>query len=259
MQSPPPADPKFRLASELREQINLEEITDKILKMPINLELRELLGTSDAISAYFIENIRKRRRPITAAATGNTADVSNVCSETIPEPALVNSATVSTPFYACASPRAEAYVNDVLKVDALVDHGSEICLMPKRVSDQLGLYVDSNIAWNINTFDTGSKAEPRGPLGVCHRVSIDVGGVTVRIPVFIVEESNTDLLLGQPWNRIVRSTTINEDDGSCTIHIKSPDGRVETQFCAVKAEHERNRQFAKHPEEGAVGSGWGKV
>ena len=81
----------------------------------------------------------------------------------------------------------------------------------------------------------------------------------MRLPVFIVEESSTDLLLGQPWNRITRSAVIHEDDGSCVIHIKSPDGRVAAQFCAVKPDHERNREFAKYADEGAIGGQWGKV
>ena len=42
----------------------------------------------------------------------------------------------------------------------------------------------------------------------------------------------------------MRAEYINEDDGSYTVKIKSPDGRRMVQFCAVKWEHERNREFA---------------
>jgi len=173
--------------------------------------LREYLGTAPDISHYFIENIQKKRRLVSTATPAGTANVSEI--NTSPLSADVNSTSVTTPLYACASPRADVYLNDDLKVNALIDHGSEICLMPKCVSDRLGLYIDTDIAWNINTFDMGTKTEARGPLGVCHKVTIDVGGVAVRIPVFIVEESSTDLLLGQPWNRITRSAVIHEDDG----------------------------------------------
>jgi len=253
-------DPKFRLASELCQSINLEDITEKIMKMPVNLELREVLGTSNEIAQYFIENIRKRRRPIEANSGNTSVDTDNI--DTVPIPAAhVNaaSADIATPLYACASPRADTYLEDILKVNALIDHGSEICLMPKRVCDHLGLYVDTEVAWTINTFDTGTKAEIRGPLGVCHRVKIDVGGVEVRIPIFIVEDSNTDLLLGMPWIHIMRAATIVEDDGSVSVHIKSIDGRTATSFTTVKANHERNRHFVKHPELGSIGTLWGKV
>jgi hypothetical protein len=51
-----------------------------------------------------------------------------------------------------------------------------------------------------------------------------------------LEHSNADLILGRPWERAVRASYINEDNGSYTVRIKSPDGHREVKFCAVKAE-----------------------
>ena len=65
----------------------------------------------------------------------------------------------------------------------------------------------------------------------------------------MVEYCNSDLILGRPWERSVRAQYINEDDGSYTVIIKSPDGRRVVQFCAVKGEHERNREYVRHAEE----------
>jgi hypothetical protein len=48
-------------------------------------------------------------------------------------------------------------------------------------------------------------------------------------------------------------------DGSISVHIKSTDGRTATSFTAVKANHERNRHFVKHPELGSIGTQWEKV
>ena len=165
------------------------------------------------------------------ACANTSVETDNIETATLPT-AHVNSASadIVTPLYACASPRADAYLEDNLKVNSLIDHGSEICLMPKRVCDRLGLYVDTEIAWTTNTFDTGIKAEIHGPLSVCHRVKIDVGGVEVRIPIFIVEDSNTDLLLGMPWIYIMRAATIVEDDRSVSAHTKSTDGRTATRY-----------------------------
>ena len=55
------------------------------------------------------------------------------------------------------------------------------------------------------------------PIGCCHDVSIDVDGVEVKLPLFVVEHCNFDLILGRPWERAVRAHYINEDDGSYTI------------------------------------------
>jgi hypothetical protein len=103
-------------------------------------------------------------------------------------------------------------------------------------------------------YNTGSETEAHGCLGVCHSVSVDLGGVEAKVPIFVVEECNQDLLLGRPWERYVRAVYINEDDGSYTVQVKSPDGRRVVRFGAAKADSDRNREFARLPEEGSVGS-----
>ena len=96
--------------------------------------------------------------------------------------------------------------------------------------------------------------EEAEPLGCCHDVSISVGGVEVKLPIFVVEHCNADIILGRPWERKVRAAYINEDDGSYTYIIKSEDGRWIVQFCAMKADHECNREFVRHAEEDTIGS-----
>ena len=87
----------------------------------------------------------------------------------------------------------------------------------------------------------------------CHDVSIDVDGVEVKCQVFMIEYCNSDLILGRPWERVVRARFINEDDESYTMIIKNSDGSRFAKFCAVKGEHERNREFVRHPDENAIG------
>jgi hypothetical protein len=165
---------------------------------------------------------------------------------TSPAPASVppiiasTNTAIATPFYACPSGRAKALVDGYFKANSLLDNGSEVNLMPRRVFEQLDLPIDTDIAWRINTFNTGAETEAHGCLGVCHAVLIDIGGVEVKVPVFIVDESNQDLLLGRPWERMTRASFTNEDNGDYTCRIKSPDGRRIIQFIAAKADHHRN-------------------
>ena len=86
----------------------------------------------------------------------------------------------------------------------------------------------------------------------CHDVSIDVDGVEVKCQVFMIEYCNSDLILGRPWERVVRARFINEDDESYTMIIKNSDGSRFAKFCAVKGEHERNREFVRHSDENAI-------
>jgi hypothetical protein len=239
---------RFRLASDLRENITIAEIGEKIMQMPISLTFGEVFAASPDLAAHFADQARKRRRPIehtsaTAEATAGTTTVAHV----------------NQTFYALPSGRAKTIVDDNLTISALLDHGSELVLMPRRVFERLDLPYDREIDWRINGYSKAQEHAPNDLVGVCHSVKLSVGGVDAYLPVFIVEDLANDLILGRPWERKVRATLINEDDGSVTVIIKSQDGRRIVRFCAVKAEHERNRLYARPPDQHAIGQQWGKA
>ena len=84
-----------------------------------------------------------------------------------------------------------------------------------------------------------------GCLRLCHAIPVDIGGVEVKVPIFVMEDSEHDLLLGRPWGKMAHAAFINEDNGDYVCRIKSPDGRRIVQFVAAKADHPRNRSFAR--------------
>jgi hypothetical protein len=239
---------RYRLSSDLRETITISEIGEKIMQMPISLTFGEVFAASPDLAAHFSDQARKRRRPI--KRTSGAMEVT-VGSTTV--------AHVNQTFYALPSGRAKTIVDDTLAVDALLDHGSELVLMPRRVFERLDLPYDREVNWKINGYSKAQEHAPNDLVGVCHSVKLSVGGVDAYLPVFIVEDLANDLILGRPWEREVRATLINEDDGSVTVIIKSQDGRRVVRFCAMKAEHARNRLYARPPEDRAIGQQWGKV
>ena len=87
---------------------------------------------------------------------------------------------------------------------------------------------------------------------VCHDVSVDIGGIKVKIHIFVIEHMNADLILRMPWRRSARAETMIEDDGSYWIKIRNQDGSRVVQWMAAPAEHERNREFARNPENRSV-------
>jgi hypothetical protein len=234
---------KFRLASELNETTPIAKIGEKLMDTPVALTLREVLAASSEVSTYVYDMTRKRRRVIDPNLEAMVMPTEPVPTS-VPPVVHINASTI-TPMYACPSGRAKVMVDGHLRVDALLDNGSEVNLMPQRIFEQLDLPIDTDIGWKINTFTTGSDTEAHGCLGVCHAVPVDIGGVEVRIPIFIVENSNQDLLLGRPWERMVRASFANDDEGNYICRIKSPDGRRIVQFTAAKADHHRNRSFAR--------------
>jgi hypothetical protein len=94
-------------------------------------------------------------------------------------------------------------------------------MMPRRIYERLDLPIERQIDWRINGYNTETNVmlkEVRS-IGCCHDVSIDVDNVEVKLPVFVVEYCNSDIILGRPWERMMRAQYISEDDGSLTVKV----------------------------------------
>ena len=76
-------------------------------------------------------------------------------------------------------------------------------------------------------------------------VTVDVGGVEVKVPIFVLEEAAQDLILGRPWESKTRAEYDNRDDGSLYITISTPNEQRRVVFCAVGKRSERNRDQAR--------------
>lgn len=241
----PKATPKFRLASDLSEQLPVDSVGGKMLDAPVQLTFREVLSVSGELAGYIHEQTRRKRIPLTPANSSSA-------NSTRPEIPSVNVSLTSAThneweksYYALPSGRALANIGGKGNVTALLDNGSKVNLIPKRIFDTLDYPIDTNISWRINGYDqkTQDHLHESGVFGVLHGCPIEIGGLTVKQHVFVVQSSGADLLLGRPFERATRATYINEDDGSMVVILRSQDGQQEVMFTAVKGRHERNREF----------------
>jgi hypothetical protein len=262
--SPAPAPvkgPKFRLASELNQTITTEDVGRKVMDAPIQLKMCELLAVSTEVSSYLHDQTRRRRIPLENGASNNIVEGVGVSTSVN----LTQLSTIGTPLYACPSARTKVSLNEDTQTEGLLDDGSELNLMAKELFDRLQHPIDTDINWRINGYDSKAEKEleeleEKGNLiGVCHGVLVGVGGVEVKQHIFVVHQlGNTDLILGRPWERMVRAQKINMDDGSYKIQIKSLDGTRKVEFIAVPVQHERIREFVRPKESQGVSAGKGQ-
>jgi len=245
---------KFRLASDLHEQLNLDTLTNRVLKTEVPVELGQLLGVVPELSNRVGDALRRKRYP--NSSSGATVvhvdtDVDGIAG--YGDAYVVGTTAGSNALYTCGSGRARVMVDDAIKVDALLDGGSEVCLMPCCIFEKLNLPIDTDINWNIHGYDqpeqTKKEVEAKGAVGVCHDLKLSIGGVDATLPVFIVEHCNSDLLLSRLWERLLYVQYDNRDDGSLWVEIRSIDGRRCAKFCVAKADHERNRPFVRDADD----------
>ena len=71
------------------------------------------------------------------------------------------------------------------RVKMLIDSGSERCVMSNRLWDELQdeLPINRDVAWSIGFANTTRDQV----YGICHSVSVNVGGVEVDAPIFVLE------------------------------------------------------------------------
>ena len=126
-----------------------------------------------------------------------------------------------------------------LKVKMLIDSGSEMCMMSGDLYERAKglLPVDTEIRWSIGSANsTMDKA-----FGVCHSVAVEVGGIEIPVPVFILEGASQEFILGRTWDQLARAQHDNRQDGSLYISITSLDDRKKATFCAVADRTDRDR------------------
>lgn len=208
---------------------------------PVCLTIRDVLSASSEISNYMHDQPRKRRVPIDSHLEAMVMSATPAPTS-VPIVVETHSATL-TPLYAAPSGWANVVLDGRIKANSLFDDGSEVCIMAHRIFDQLDFPIDTDIEWRIRTFS--KEASAHRCLGLCHAMPVDIGGVEVKVPIFVMEDSEYDLLLGRPWGKMAHAAFINEDNGNYVCRIKSPDGRRIVQFIAAKADHPRNRSYAR--------------
>src|SRR5579862_9843367 len=238
--------PKYRLQSQLNQTVGTADIGDKIMNTPVMLSIKEILAVSPEMGNYMHEQTRRKRVPVSDTNSDDADEIIEVASKAtaVSESTATVSPVTSSglkPFYALPSGKAAVVLNEQVRTNALLDDGSELNIMSEAIYEELEYPIDEDINWKINGYDA-MKAEKelearygaRGDvLGVLHNVYVDVGGVQVKQHIFVVRTLPAGLILGRPWGRMTRAVFANEDDGSYTVWIRSPDGMTEAKFLAA--------------------------
>ena len=103
-------------------------------------------------------------------------------------------------------------------VQGILDSGSEIVAMPKRIWEELRLPICSDHTMNMSS----TNASIDTMLGVLENLVINFGAGKVMVQVQILASANFDLLLGRPFHCLMSVNTEDFPDGSQTITLHDP-------------------------------------
>ena len=217
-------------------------MVDKILDQPIDrITVRELLGLlPDLLREIWgirrLPPLNKTTIPSTQAADiGFGATVATTSAKGLADlqgvRVVVHTIRGLKELYACASPTVMGIIGGKLKVKMLINSGSEMCVMSRDLYERVKglLPVDTEIRWSIGSANSTMDMV----FGVCHSMAVEVGGIEIPLPVFILEGASQEFILGRTWDRLAHAQHDNRQDGSLYISITSLDNRKKATFCAV--------------------------
>lgn len=111
-----------------------------------------------------------------------------------------------------------AKLNGVGQEECLLDGGSMIVSMSKKVAIQLGLGWDPSV--KIDMESASNHIEQT--LGVARNVSMEVGGLKLFLQIHILENPPYRILLGKPFERLAATVIQTFEDGSAEVVMKDP-------------------------------------
>ena len=104
-------------------------------------------------------------------------------------------------------------------INAVLDSGSEIVAMSKRIWEGLGPPVRSDHVMTISNTNTSTEST----IGVVENLALDFGTGEVYLQVQVVPHTNFNLLLRRPFQCLLSAKTNDFPEGSQLITLHDPD------------------------------------
>jgi hypothetical protein len=104
------------------------------------------------------------------------------------------------------------------EVESIIDLGSQIIAMSKAVCHDIGLAYDPSIKLNMHL----ANSEVDQSLGLSRNVPCKINTITLYLQIHIIRSPAYNILLGQPFDILTKSTVKNFPNKDQTITIVNP-------------------------------------
>ncbi len=109
-------------------------------------------------------------------------------------------------------------VDHQLKVECIIDPGSQVISMSETVCHRLGLTYDPTVIIDMQS----ANGTLNSSLGLARNVAFLFGDITLYLQVHVIRQSVYDILLGRPFDTLTQSIVRNYENQDQTITIHDP-------------------------------------
>jgi len=196
--------PAFTYKSKAASPDAVQRVFKGILEVTVpNITVADLLAISPELRKEAVEHCRTHRVPAPATILST-----NALALKTPSPRLIEHTT----------PLREIRVtlNGVHPELGLLDEGSEIVVIRKDIWEKTKAPINREICMRMQTANGGSQEMA----GCVEMLEIDVEGIKTWAHAYVVPDTPYRLLLGRPWQRLVRLAKSEDTTG---VHVSVHD------------------------------------
>jgi hypothetical protein len=214
-----PTAPK--LAALLKGATDETAILERIIKQRVeNITIEELLGLAPGLHRAVFSVLPTLAKDPNPSPTAKVNLMDARVSEPVEDP-------ISDEVYSLDVLSTRVWVNGN-PVKSIIDSGSGVNVMNASLAIELGVDIKNRPAMTIVL----SNKEKVRVIGCVRETPVQIGDVLVKTPIFVMENMQTDLLLGRPFARSSAMVTREMPDGSCECTIFSSDRTRKLTFVA---------------------------
>jgi hypothetical protein len=219
--------PRRKLVSEVGIVGVEERVWSKIKETEVSLPIESILAISPDLSKRVKDACTRKRIPIEevnkvrAEANSLTFEAHSNWYQAEPPPAIYSSAL--------------AYTNIGIagqEVRTLIDGGAQVNLISKQLQEKLGLPIRTD----GHHFLRGSSGVDVPMAGICEDVKIKVAGLEFRIHLWVLDNPNSDLVLGAGF--LYDSSATMEYNLNEQVLLTLKQDRKVTTLCVTPANKE---------------------
>jgi hypothetical protein len=265
-QSPSKEEPVYKNRAPVEMGLDIEKLVESLMKTEVIVPMCNLVGVSAAIQKEIKRQLTKSRVPVEDKPPDKSVAVecrpkiylnemsfeSIVIEKDESEELLAGYITGGDPVlqYLSQNPGADSkqlrqgkmteplraiycVINGVGQEECVLDGGSMIVSMSKKVAVQLGLVWDPSVSIDMES----ASNHVEQTLGVARNVAFEIGGMKLYLQVHILENPPYRVLLGKPFETLASTVIQTYADGSSEVVIKDPN----TKRVAVVPTYERGK------------------
>ena len=216
-------DAKFRYQAPVESSVKVDEIIERALNAQISISTRELLAIAPDVRRHVKDLVASKKVSANSVEVDPIDSFLNTCFEDEPVSTYFDAAryepTPSTPNAPQSLPLRVIFptFGAGVQPECILDGGAQIVVMRKDIWEKTNAPLVAK-CMPMESANSGTTMT----MGIIEDHPVQLGPITVRLQIHVVEEAPFEVLLGRPFFDVLSCAEISTTGGAHEIRVKDP-------------------------------------